>query len=133
MKNWQHWSHYTSNSASTPSVSRRRLTGLFTTTFCEISRQYMVPHARPEIGENVRERYEESRQVFNPDKICTILVQQDKKASKRFLTSIMQDMYLVDCCFIFQGKLSNYLTVQRNRKIEADALDSATVFALFGI
>ena len=82
MKSRQHWSRYTASSASTLSERHRRL-------------QYMIHHTRPEIGENVRERYEESQQVFGSDNICTILVQQDEQASKRFLTSIMQDMDLV--------------------------------------
>ena len=50
---------------------------------------------RAEIGEKVREIYEENHQIFGADKICAILVQQGERASKRFVTSIMQDMGLV--------------------------------------
>ena len=50
---------------------------------------------RAEIGEKVREIYEENRQIFGADKICAILMQQGERVSKRFVTSIMQEMGLV--------------------------------------
>ena len=50
---------------------------------------------RAEIGEKVREIYEENRQIFGPDKICTILGRQGERVSRRFVASIMQDMGLV--------------------------------------
>ena len=50
---------------------------------------------RAEIGEKVREIYEENHQIFGADKICAILIQQGERVSKRFVTSIMRDMGLV--------------------------------------
>lgn len=50
---------------------------------------------RTEIGKKVREIYEENHQVLGADKICAILIQQGEHVSKRFVTSIMQDMGLV--------------------------------------
>ena len=50
---------------------------------------------RAEIGEKVREIYEGNRQIFGADKICAILIQRGERVSKRFVTSIMQDMGLV--------------------------------------
>ena len=50
---------------------------------------------RAEIGEKVREIYEENHQIFGADKICAILIQRGERVSKRFITSIMQEMGLV--------------------------------------
>ena len=50
---------------------------------------------RAEIGEKVREIYEENNQIFGADKICAILIQRGERVSKRFVTSIMQEMGLV--------------------------------------
>lgn len=49
---------------------------------------------RTEIGEKVREIYEGNHQVFGADKICAIRNQQGERVSKRFVTSIMQDIGL---------------------------------------
>ena len=49
---------------------------------------------RAEISEKVREIYEKNHQIFGADKICAILIQQGGRVSKRFVTSIMQDMGL---------------------------------------
>ena len=50
---------------------------------------------RAEISEKVREIYEENNQIFGADKVCAILIQRGERVSKRFVTSIMQDMGLV--------------------------------------
>ena len=50
---------------------------------------------RAEISEKVREIYEENRQIFGADKIYAILIQRGERVSKRFVTSIMQEMGLV--------------------------------------
>ncbi len=50
---------------------------------------------RAEISEKVQEIFEENHQIFGADKICAILIQQGERVSKRFVTSIMQEMGLV--------------------------------------